>query len=216
MSKLKIIVGSTRPTRMADRVAPWVTAAARAHSGFEVEVLDLMEWDLPLFAEHFGTLGDPADPTYSQPLVKRWNRTIADGDAFLIITPEYNHSVPAALKNAIDTVWASNAFRNKPVAFVGYSAGIGGGIRSIEHLVQIAVEAEAVPLRSAVIVPFVNDAFGDDGLPTNPITTAGLSLLLEDLAWWSTALERARAAGELPPARARLRPLLAAAAGKAS
>ncbi len=63
------------------------------------------------------------------PVVKAWNQTIKEGDAYVFITPEYNHSVPGVLKNAIDSVWASFAFRNKPVAAVGYSAGIGAGIR---------------------------------------------------------------------------------------
>ncbi len=205
MSKLKIIVGTTRPTRNADKVAPWVASVAAAHGGFEVEVLDLRDWPLPFFAEHFGTLGDINDPTYSEPLVKAWNKAIADGDAYLVVTSEYNHSIPGVLKNAIDSVWASNAFRNKPVAAVGYSAGIGGGIRAIEHLAHIVVETEAVPLRNTVVMPFANDAFDDAGRPTSPVTNAALDVLLDDLAWWSTALEQARAAGELPPGRARLR-----------
>ena len=205
MSKLKIIVGTTRPTRNADKVAPWVASVAAAHGGFEVEVLDLRDWPLPFFAEHFGTLGDINDPTYSEPLVKAWNKAIADGDAYLVVTSEYNHSIPGVLKNAIDSVWASNAFRNKPVAAVGYSAGIGGGIRAIEHLAHIVVETEAVPLRNTVVMPFANDAFDDAGRPTSPVTNAALDVLLDDLAWWSAALEQARAAGELPPGRTRLR-----------
>ena len=205
MSKLKIIVGTTRPTRNADRVAPWVESVAAAHGSFEVEVLDLRDWPLPFFAEHFGTLGDINDPTYSDPLVKAWNRAIADGDAYIVVTSEYNHSIPGVLKNAIDCVWASNAFRNKPVAAVGYSAGIGGGIRAIEHLAQIVVETEAVPLRNTVVMPFANDAFDNTGRPTSPVTNAALGVLLDDLAWWSAALEQARAAGELPPGRTRLR-----------
>jgi NAD(P)H-dependent FMN reductase len=92
MSKLLVIMGSTRPTRAADRVVPW-------------------------------------------------------------------------LKNAIDSVWLSFGFRNKPVATLGYSAGIGGGIRSIEHPAQMFVEADAVPLRNATIIPFVNDAFDEQGRP---------------------------------------------------
>jgi NAD(P)H-dependent FMN reductase len=205
MSRLKIIVGTTRPTRAADRVAPWVASVAAAHGSFDVEVLDLRDWPLPFFSEHFGTLGDINDPTYSEPIVKAWNRTIKDADAYIVVTGEYNHSIPGALKNAIDSVWASNAFRNKPVAVVGYSAGIGGGIRAIEHLAQIVVETEAVPLRNTVVIPFVNDAFDDAGRPASPMTNAALDVLLDDLAWWSTALEQARAAGELPPGRARLR-----------
>ncbi|MGW2511516.1 NADPH-dependent FMN reductase [Streptomyces scopuliridis] len=207
MSKLKIIVGTTRPSRSAERVVPWVQDHAAAHGAFEVEVLDLRDWPLPFFAEHFGTVGDINDPTYSQPLVKAWNQTIQDADAYLVVTGEYNHSVPGVLKNAIDTVWLSHAFRNKPVAAVGYSAGIGGGIRALEHLAQIMVETEAVPLRSTVVLPFVHDALDDSGQPVSPATTASLQVLLDDLAWWSTALERARAAGELTPGRLRLRDL---------
>ncbi|NUW35642.1 NAD(P)H-dependent oxidoreductase [Nonomuraea sp. SMC257] len=205
MSKLKIIVGTTRLTRAADRVAPWVASVAADHGSFDVEVLDLRDWPLPFFSEHFGTLGDINDPTYSEPVVKAWNRKIKDADAYIVVTGEYNHSLPGVLKNAIDSAWASFAFRNKPVAVVGYSAGIGGGIRAIEHLAQIVVETEAVPLRNTVVIPFVNDAFDDAGRPTSPLANVGLDVVLDDLAWWSVALEQARAAGELLPGRIRLR-----------
>ena len=82
-----------------------------------------------------------------------------------LITPEYNHSMPGELKNAIDSVFVSFAFRNKPLAMVGYSGGVGGGIRAIEHLIQIAVEVEAAPLRSTVVLPYVDKAFTEDGEP---------------------------------------------------
>ena len=74
MSKLQVIVGSTRPTRSADRVAPWILERATAHGGFEVELLDLRDWSLPFFQEHLGTIGDINGPTYSDPIVKRWNQ----------------------------------------------------------------------------------------------------------------------------------------------
>jgi len=211
MSKLHIIVGSTRPTRSADLVVPWVAAAAAAHEGFEVEVVDLRDWPLPIFGEHFGTIGDINDPTYSDPIVKAWNRKMKEGNAFLIVTPEYNHSIPGGLKNAIDSVWLSAAFRNKPIAAVGYSAGIGAGIRAIEHLAAVVIEAEAAFLRNTVLIPFVTQAFDEAGLPKDLNARVSLEIVLEDLGWWSTALERARAAGELPPARARLRAALLAA-----
>ncbi|HEX4034825.1 MAG TPA: NAD(P)H-dependent oxidoreductase [Solirubrobacteraceae bacterium] len=211
MPKLQIIVGSTRPTRAAERIFPWVADRAIRHGNFEVEVVDLRDWNLPFFQEHLGTIGDFADPTYSDPIVKAWNQKIAEGDAYLIVTPEYNHSVPGQLKNAIDSVFVSFALRNKPVAFVGYSASIAGGTRALEHLALIAVEAEAVPLRNTVVVPYVADAFGDDGEPVNPATDVALSIVLDDLAWWTNALSSARAEGELPPAAFRTR--AAAAAG---
>jgi NAD(P)H-dependent FMN reductase len=200
MSKLQIIVGSTRPTRAAERVFPWIADEATRHGSFDVEVLDLRDWNLPFFQEHMGTIGDFANPTYSEPTVKAWNDKLAEGDAYLIVTSEYNHSVPGQLKNAIDNVFLSFALRNKPIAFVGYSAGIAAGTRAVEHLALIAVEAEAVPLRNSVLIPFVGNAFDEDGQPTNPATTTALSIVLDDLSWWADALSRARAEGELPPA----------------
>jgi NAD(P)H-dependent FMN reductase len=204
VSKLHVIIGSTRPGRAADLVAPWVIDRTQNHGGFEVEVLDLREWALPMFAETFETVGDFNDPTYSSPVVRSWNHKISEADAFLVITPEYNHSVPAVLKNAIDSVFVSFAFRNKPLALVGYSGGIAGGVRAIEHLAQIAIEAEMVPLRTAVIIPQVFQAFAPDSQPVNPIADISLRIALDDLKWWSVALEAARAEGQLPPSAFRV------------
>ncbi len=208
--KLQVIVGSTRPTRAADKVVPWVTGRAAAHEAFQTEVIDLRAWVLPMFGEHMGSIGDPGDPSYSAEIVRRWNRKIAEADAYLVVTPEYNHSIPGELKNAIDSVFVSFAFRNKPLAAVGYSGGVGGGIRAIEHLVQVAVEVEAAPLRSTVILPFVDKAFDDDGQPADPASEVAIQILLDDLAWWASALQNARAAGELIPGKVRTR--MAAAA----
>src|SRR5258708_1621589 len=194
--KLQIIIGSTRPSRAADRVAPWVIERASAHPAFEVEVLDLRDWPLPMFAEHLGTIGDFNDPTYSDPLVRAWNHKIKEADAYLVITPEYNHSVPGVLKNAIDSVFVSFAFRNKPIVAVGYSGGIAGGARALEHLAQIAIEAEMVPVRTTVIIPQVAEAFDEQGLPLNPVTDISLGVALDDLACSSAALQRARAKRE--------------------
>jgi NAD(P)H-dependent FMN reductase len=211
MPKLQVIVGSTRPTRAADRVVPWVVERAQAHGGFEVELLDLRDWPLPFFQEHFGTIGDISDPTYSDPIVLGWNRKIAEGDAYLVVTAEYNHSVPGQLKNAIDSVFVSFGFRNKPIGFVGYSGGIAAGTRAVEHLALIFIEAEAVPLRNSVLIPFVANAFNENGEPDNPATEIALGITLDDLAWFSDALGRARADGELAPGTFRARAAAAAA-----
>jgi NAD(P)H-dependent FMN reductase len=122
-----------------------------------------------------------------------------------VVTPEYNHSVPAVLKNAIDSVFVSFALRQKPLAAVGYSGGVAGGVRAIEHLAHIAIEADMVPIRSSVIIPFVTRAFDESGHPINPLTDTALEILLDDLAWWSDALATARAKGQLPPATFRMR-----------
>ena len=203
MLNLKIIIGSTRPGRAADRVLPWITGLAKQHPAFTAEVLDLRDWPLPFFAETFQTVGDPRDPAYSDPAVRRWNQRIAEGDAYLFITPEYNHSVPGVLKNAIDSVFASFAFRNKPAAFVGYSGGIAAGVRAIEHLAHIAIEAEMVPLRSTVLLPAVGGAFGQDGEPNDPAAAVAAGIMLDDLAWWAGVLRQARQDRPLPPAALR-------------
>jgi NAD(P)H-dependent FMN reductase len=210
--KLQIIVASTRPSRAADKVAPWIVNRAALHDAFETEVIDLRDWQLPMFSEHAGSIGDPKDPSYSDQIVRQWNRKIAEGDAYIVITPEYNHSIPGELKNAIDSVFVSFAFRNKPMAMVGYSTGIGGGIRAIEHLAQVAVEVEVAPLRSTVVLPFVDKAFTQDGEPADQATEVSLQILLDDLAWWATALRNARAAGELLPGKIRARMAAAAPA----
>jgi NAD(P)H-dependent FMN reductase len=210
MLSLKIIIGSTREGRAADLVSPWLVDQATKHGAFDVDVLDLRDWPLPMFAETFATIGDFADPTYSEPVVRRWNQRIKEGDAFLFLTPEYNHSVPGVLKNAIDNVFVSFGFRNKPAAFVGYSAGIAAGVRAIEHLAHIAIEVEAVPLRNSVLVPNVNAAF-DGVTPRDAVASAALAVALDDLEWWGNALRQARAGGELTPGAFRLRAAMAEA-----
>lgn len=122
MLQFKVIVGSTRIGRAADLVIPWITQWTRDDVRFDVEVLDLCDWPLPMFAESYATGGDPHDPTCSNPIVKRWNTTIASADAYLFVTPEYNHSVPSVLKNAFDSVLASFAFRYKPSVVVATAA----------------------------------------------------------------------------------------------
>jgi NAD(P)H-dependent FMN reductase len=213
MLALKLIIGSTREGRASDLVAPWLINRAQTHGAFEVEVLDLRDWPLPLFQETVATIGDRNDPTYSDPVVKRWNQTIKSGDAFLFLTPEYNHSIPGVLKNAIDNVFVSYGFRNKPAAFVAYAGGIAGGVRAIEHLAHMLIETDTVPLRNTVLIPHVRQAF-DEGQPRDPATDVAATILLDDLAWWGHALQRARAEGELPPGTARMVQALAAARTK--
>ena len=128
-----------------------------------------------------------------------------------MITPEYNRSIPGVLKNAIDSIFVPFAFRNKPVAAVAYSGGLTGGARAVEHLTQIAVETEAVPLRSSLSIPNIETAFSPEGEPTEPLADAKLGILLDDLAWWSAVLGQARATGEVPPAVLRMRAAMTSA-----
>lgn len=209
MLNLKIVIGSTRPTRAADRVTPWVVDRANSRDAFDVEVLDLRDWPLPLFQEHMGSIGDFADPTYSDPLVRKWNLTLKKADALLVVTPEYLHSIPGVLKNAFDSVFVSWALRNKPLAAVGYSGGTAAGVRAIEHLMDVAIEAEMVPLRDTVIIPKVETAFDAKGSPVDPMTDIAMSVMLDDLEWWASLLAKGRAEGELAPGSLRIRAAMA-------
>jgi NAD(P)H-dependent FMN reductase len=207
---LKIITSTSRPGRQADKVLPWLTRRFTEDERFDVEVLDLREWRLPLFQETRETLGDFNDPTYSDPLVRAWNRKIVEAGAFVFLTAEYNHSVPGELKNAIDNVFVSYGFRNKPTAYVGYSGSNVGGARAVEHLAHIMIEAEAVALRNSVLIGGVGQAFDELDEPVNPATEAALRVLRDDVAWWANVLDRARAEGQLAPGNARFMQELAA------
>ena len=103
------------------------------------------------------------------------------------------------LKNGIDTVFGSYAFRSKPAGTVAYSGGRIAGARAVEHLALIAVETEMVPLRNAVLIPTVTQTFNPDGSPRDPSTEAAAYVLFDDLAWWADALHQARSRDELAP-----------------
>jgi NAD(P)H-dependent FMN reductase len=205
MLKLQIIVGSTREGRNSETVLRWIRPFAEGRGDFDVEVLDLRDWPLPFFQETIASVGDPANPTYSDPLVKRWNEKIKQADAYLMITPEYNHGIPAVLKNAIDSVFFSFAFRLKPVAFAAYSIGVAAGVRAVEQLNEVMLETEAVPIRIPTLIPFVTSAFDPSGAPLSPMLNLGASIMLDDLAWMAAALKTARDKGVLVPAGVRLR-----------
>lgn len=207
-----LIVGSTRPGTTADLVLPWLQRTLEADDRIELHVEDLRNWPLPFFQEDPAAIGNPMDPTYSDPLVGKWNETVKAAEAVIMLTPEYNHSIPPALKNAIDSVFMSGGFRNKPCAFVGYSMSPTGGVRAIEHLIQAVSTLEAMPLRNVVLIGQVAGAFDvqGSGEPTSPVTGVAIQVLIDDLVWWGNALRSARAEGELPPGQFRMMQAMAA------
>src|SRR6185312_14955272 len=131
MLKLQVIVGSIRQGRAADNVMKWLAPVVKANPEFDTEILDLRDWALPLFQETMATVGDRTNPTYSTPIVKQWNTKIKEADAYVFVTPEYNHSTSGVLKNAIDSVFFSLGFRYKVTSCVSYSVGVGGGVRAV-------------------------------------------------------------------------------------
>ena len=142
--KIKIILGTTRQRRFGDKPAHWISDEAKTQADVEVELLDLRDYPLPFFDE-------PASPMwskgqYASEAVQRWADRIAEGDAFVMVTPEYNHGYPGVLKNAIDYI--SPEWVNKPVAFVSYSNA--GRARAVEQLRQVVVELQMLPIKNAI------------------------------------------------------------------
>src|SRR2546423_5150472 len=135
MLKVGIITGSTRPDRKSPDVAKWVLETARKRSDAEYELVDIKDFELPLLDEPI----PPSMGQYQQPHTKRWAAKIASLDAFVFVSPEYNHGMPAALKNAIDFLFAE--WKDKAAGFVSY--GAAGGARAVE---QLRLEPGAVHL----------------------------------------------------------------------
>ena len=191
--KLVVIVGSVRDGRFGPAVASWVAEQAGAHGGFDVEVVDLAEVDIPLAlpAESPKFAGD----TYPRPAgMAPLTSALEGADAFVVVTPEYNHSYPASLKAAID--WHFTQWTAKPVAFVSYG-GAAGGRHAVLHLENVLTELHAVTIRDGLAFPNYFTAW-QDGRPLDPDAAGYAKTLLEQLAWWAGALRSARKAAPYP------------------
>lgn len=191
--RLALIVGSTRPGRRSRLVADWVAREAQTHlrGRAEVDMVDLAEVDLPPLNEPVpAAIGD-----YRHEHTRRWSQTIAAYDGFVIVTPEYNHSMPAPLKNAIDYLFAE--WNDKAAGFVSY--GLNGGTRAVEHLRLTLAEVKVACVRSQVCL----NLFADFDLPdmTEPGTLKPgahhgpiLSRMLDEVCDWTQALRPLREA----------------------
>ncbi|MET7764699.1 NAD(P)H-dependent oxidoreductase [Streptomyces sp. NPDC005393] len=183
--RLTVIVGSTREGRFGPKVAGWFADHAGLRDDMSVDVIDLAETPLPAALTH---RPGPEDAEALGAVTPR----LAAADAFAVVTPEYNHSYPAALKNAID--WHYTQWQAKPVGFVSYG-GISGGLRAVEHLRPVFAEVHAVTVRDTVSFHNAGELFGPDGRPKDPAGPgAAATVMLDQLAWWAQALRTARAA----------------------
>ncbi|WP_199429504.1 NADPH-dependent FMN reductase [Qaidamihabitans albus] len=176
---LAIIIGSTRKDRFCPVPAKWFAAEAAGHDGIEVDLIDLADMELP------DTLDHSMDVAALGP-------RLAAADAFVVVTPEYNHSYPAALKTAIDHFHAE--WQAKPVGFVSYG-GMAGGLRAVEHLRQVFAELHATTVRDTLSFAQFWDRFDAGGRPKDAESaSAAARSMLGQLAWWGTALREAREA----------------------
>lgn len=191
--KLSIIIGSVREGRFGPVVASWVADEASRRGGFEVDVVDLADADIPLAL--------PAMPPkfagddYPRPSgMSRLTESLETADAFIVVTPEYNHSYPASLKAAID--WHFTQWTAKPVAFVSYG-GAAGGRHAVLHLENVLTELHAVTLRDGLLFPNYFTEW-EDGQPIGADAAVAAKAMLDQLDWWGQALRSARDAEPYP------------------
>lgn len=186
---IAVLLGSSREGRFLDHVAAWLRAAVGSDPRFALDVLDPRELGLP-----------EAFPAGDTPALRAYAARIGRADGFILVTPEYNHSYPAALKTLIDS--ARDEWRRKPAAFVSYG-GIAGGLRAVEHLRHVLAELQTVGLRDGVSFHSPWSHVGEDGDWRVPAQTGrALAAMLDGLDWWGRALRSARAAGTADPAPA--------------
>ena len=190
--KIALIIGSTRKTRFADIPAQWMLKQAEARDDMSVELVDLRDFDLPLFDE-------PASNAYmpsSNPAAVAWQNKIGGYDGYIFVVAEYNHSVTGSLKNALDQAYVE--WNKKPMGAIAY--GSMGGARALEHLRNIAVELDMVPVHGAVHIGgadmfAVHPMGGGDGdiSKIEAHLMPGAKALLDDIVWWAKATMAARA-----------------------
>jgi NAD(P)H-dependent FMN reductase len=175
MPRLTIIIGSTRPGRSGLPIAEWFADRARSHGGFDVDVADLAELNLPLLDEP----NHPRLGRYIHQHTKHWSAIVDASDAFVIVTPEYNTGYPAPLKNAIDYLY--NEWRDKPVGFVSYG-GVSAGTRAVQQLKQIVTTLKMLPVVEAVSIPFHPQFISEDRrLQPNDIMERAADAMLDEL-----------------------------------
>src|SRR3954469_10250312 len=194
MTRIGIILGSTRPNRNGEQVARWVLEVASRRRDADFELLDLRDYPLP-------HLDEPLPPSlgqYQNEHTKQWAATIASFDGFVIVTPEYNHGTSGVLKNAIDFLYAE--WNNKAVGFVSY--GGAGGARAAEHLRLVAGELKMADVRQQVVLSLITEFENFSVFRPGDYNVAALETLLDQVAEGSAALGPARGAGRGAPAAA--------------
>ena len=203
MNIISVIIGSTREGRFSEKPARWIFQHLKKRESVDARLLDLRDFPMPFFDQPL-TPAMPGRPAFEHEVVQKWTAAIAQSDAFIFVTPEYNYGPSAVLKNAID--WVYPEWHRKPAAFVSYGSAMGA--RAVQQLRQTMTELQIAPIRSSVHIPvatlWAHYQGGD--------VEAGLAELqgpadamIDDLLWWTTALKAARdSSSRLATARQRL------------
>jgi NAD(P)H-dependent FMN reductase len=192
MIRIAIIVGSTRPGRRAEIVARWIYDIASKRSDAEFEIVDILDFNLPL-------LDEPTPPSrgeYTQPHTKAWSAKIDSFDAFVFVTPEYDDGPSGALKNAIDLLYRE--WNNKAAAFVSY--GGASGTRAVEHLRLVMGELQVADVRAQVTLSLTTDFQNYVTFKPAARHDALVATMLDQLISWAVALQTVRCGEWAPPA----------------
>jgi NAD(P)H-dependent FMN reductase len=183
--RIAIVTGSTRPGRNNEAVARWVHQLASQRPDAEYELVDIADYELPLLDEPM----PPIMGNYTKPHTKAWAQKIGSFDGYVFVTPEYNHGIPGALKNAIDFLFRE--WNNKAAGFVSYGGGASGG-RAVEHLRLVMAELMVATVRAQVMLSFASD-FQNYSI-FNPLAQreGELATMLNQVAIWARALKGVR------------------------
>lgn len=182
--RVGIILGSTRPNRIGESVARWVHDLATKRGDADYELVDLKDFNLPLLDEPV----PPSQGKYSQAHTKSWAAKIDTFDAFVFVTPEYNHSTSGALKNAIDFLYKE--WNNKAAGFVSY--GSAGGVRAVEHLRLIMAELQIADVRAQVMLSLFTDFENYSAFKPAPQHENTLKTMLDQVLAWGAAMRAVR------------------------
>lgn len=187
MLKIKVILGSIREGRFGDKPAQWILEKAKA-KGLDVEMMDLKEYPLPMFAE--SQVPAALKGNYTNEIAKKLATTIGEADGFIFVTPEYNHGYSSVLKNALDFIY--DEWNRKPVAFVGY--GVNGGARAVEQLKQVVnSNLQMIPVPMGVNMNNPWSLVNEEGVfDTSSFEKSG-DTMIDQLIWLGDALKAAKA-----------------------
>lgn len=189
MPKMGIMIASVRDGRGGSQVAEWFTGVAREHANFELTTLDLREWDLPMLREP----NHPRFQDYKYEKTKEWSAAIDALDAFVIVTPEYDFSMPPALVNAIDHLFRE--WHYKVVGLVSYG-GVSGGLRSAQMIKQLVTAVKMMPMMELVALPFFAKMVNADTGVFDPgeVNVTAAKAMLDEMLRWTNALAGLRRA----------------------
>jgi NAD(P)H-dependent FMN reductase len=184
MINVAVIIGSTRPNRVGESVGKWVHQLAQQRGDAEFELVDVKDFNLPLLDEPI----PPSQGKYSKEHTKKWAAKIASFDGYVFVTPEYNHGIGGALKNAIDFLYAE--WNNKAAGFVGY--GSAGGVRAVEHLRLVMAEVQVATVRAQVMLSLRDDFENYSDFKPREFHEKALGQVFDQVIAWGGAMKTLR------------------------